>query len=130
MDLRYGPRRAALASGNGNRSPLSRGVSPPLRARGGARIRGRMTLVEGDAPPLEPLPPVAESMDLVRRSQQGDRDALGELVRRYDDRVRRIVSIRMGAQFRGLLDSLDLTQDTWVAALRGLSGFELRDHGS
>ena len=79
---------------------------------------------------LDPLPALAESLDLVRRGQQGDRAALDELVARYQDRVRRIVSIRMGGQFRGLLDSLDLTQDTWMAALRGLSGFEPRGHGS
>jgi len=85
---------------------------------------------EREAPPLDPPPALAESMELVRRGQQGDRAALGELVARYDDRLRRIVSIRMGGRFRGLLDSLDLTQDTWIAALRGLSGFEPRGHGS
>jgi len=79
---------------------------------------------------LDPPPALAESVDLVRRGQAGDNAALGELVARYQDRVRRIVSIRMGAQFRGLLDSLDLTQETWMAALRGLPGFEPRDHGS
>jgi len=79
---------------------------------------------------LDPPPALAESLELVRRGQQGDRSALDELVTRYQDRVRRIVSIRMGGQFRGLLDSLDLTQDTWMAALRGLSGFEPRGHGS
>jgi RNA polymerase sigma-70 factor (ECF subfamily) len=79
---------------------------------------------------LDPPPGLAESLDLVRRGQQGDRAALDELVARYQDRVRRIVGIRMGQQFRGLLDSLDLTQETWMAALRGLSGFEPRGHGS
>src|SRR6187401_2010528 len=79
---------------------------------------------------LDPPPALAESVDLVRRGQAGDNAALGELVGRYQDRVRRIVTIRMGAQFRGLLDSLDLTQATWMAALRGLPGFEPRDHGS
>jgi len=79
---------------------------------------------------LDPPPALAESLDLVRRGQQGDRGALDELVARYQGRVRRIVSIRMGRQFRGLLDSVDLTQETWMAALRGLSGFEPRDHGS
>jgi RNA polymerase sigma-70 factor, ECF subfamily len=79
---------------------------------------------------LDEPPALAGSVELVRRGQQGDRAALGELFARYQDRVRRIVSIRMGSQFRGLLDSLDLTQDTWMAAMRGLPGFEPRDHGS
>lgn len=83
-----------------------------------------------DVPPLDAPPALAESLDLLRRGQQGDRAALDALVTRYHDRVRRIVSIRMGAQFRGLLDSLDLAQDTWVAALRALPDFEPRGHGS
>jgi RNA polymerase sigma-70 factor (ECF subfamily) len=83
-----------------------------------------------DAPLLDPPPTLAESLDLVHRGQRGDRAALGELILRYQDRVRRIVSIRMGTQFRGLLDSVDLTQDTWLAAMRGLPGFVPRDHGS
>lgn len=83
-----------------------------------------------DAAPLDPAPPMAETLDLVRRGRGGDRSALDQLVARYQDRVRRIVSIRMGGQFRGVLDSLDLAQDTWMAALRGLSSFEPRGHGS
>jgi RNA polymerase sigma-70 factor (subfamily 1) len=83
-----------------------------------------------DAQPLDPTPAPAESLDLLRRGQRGDRAALDGLVARYQDRVRRIVSIRMGGRFRGLLDSLDLTQDTWMAALRGLPGFEPRGEGS
>lgn len=83
-----------------------------------------------DVPPLDAPPVLAESLDLLRRGQQGDRQALEALVARYQDRVRRLVSIRMGAQFRGLLDSLDLAQETWMAALRALPDFEPRDHGS
>jgi RNA polymerase sigma factor (sigma-70 family) len=79
---------------------------------------------------LDPPPALAESVDLVRRGQAGDSAALGDLVARYQDRVRRILSIRMGAQFRGQIDSLDLTQDACMAALRGLPGLEPRGHGS
>ena len=79
---------------------------------------------------LDPPPALAESVDLVRRGQAGDSAALGELVARYLDRVRRIVGIRMGAKFRGLLDSPDLAQDTCKAALRDLPGLQPRGHGS
>ncbi len=89
-----------------------------------------MTAAPSESQLLDPPPALAESVDLVRRGQQGDHAAFGELVERYQDRVRRIVSIRMGLQFRGLLDSLDLAQETWMAALRGLPDFEPRDHGS
>ncbi len=83
-----------------------------------------------DASVLHPPPELAESLELVRRGRQGDRAALNDLVLRYQDRVRRIVSIRIGSRLRGVLDSLDLAQDTWAAALRGLPDFEPRGHGS
>lgn len=89
-----------------------------------------MSLAGPDASVLDPPPALAESLDLVRRGRQGDRAALDALIGRYQERVRRIVSIRMGGQFQGLLDSLDLTQETWMAALAGLSDFEPRGHGS
>lgn len=83
-----------------------------------------------DAQPLDPAPPIAETLDLVCRGRSGDRAALDELVERYQQRVRRIVSIRMGGRFRGVLDSLDLAQETWIAALRGLPNFDPRGHGA
>ena len=82
------------------------------------------------AVPHDAPPELGESVDLVRRAQDGDRDALAALVLRYQDRVRRLVRIRMGPQLGGVLDSLDLAQDTWLAALRGLQGFRPRDHSS
>jgi RNA polymerase sigma-70 factor (ECF subfamily) len=82
------------------------------------------------ADPHDAPPELGESVDLVRRAQDGDRDALAALVLRYQDRVRRLVRIRMGPKFVGVLDSVDLAQETWLAALRGLQGFRLRDHSS
>jgi len=82
------------------------------------------------APPLQPLPACEESLELLRRGRDGDRPALDALILRYQDRVRRVVSIRMGRQFAGLLDAHDLAQDTWLAALRGLNGFQPHDHAS
>src|SRR5215510_4046005 len=83
-----------------------------------------------DAPPDLGAPDLGASVNLVRRAQDGDREALQELVLRYQDRVRRLVRIRMGPTFDGVLDSLDLSQDTWLAALRGLQGLQARDHFS
>lgn len=81
-------------------------------------------------PPPDPPRAFGESLELIRRGRAGDHAAFAELIRRYQDRVRRLVSLRMGRRFDGLLDSLDLTQDTWLAAFRGLPTFEPRNHGS
>ncbi|HEX5010917.1 MAG TPA: hypothetical protein VFY71_10990, partial [Planctomycetota bacterium] len=79
---------------------------------------------------LDPPPALAESVDLARRGQAGDNAGLCELVGRYQDRVRRIVSIRVGAEFRGVLDALDLVQATAAAAQSEVAGLEPRSHGS
>jgi len=62
----------------------------------------------------------ARDLDLVIRSKAGDTVAFGELVRRYQKPVFRIV-LRM---VKSLDDADDLTQDTFVRALRGLKTFK------
>jgi len=62
----------------------------------------------------------ARDKDLVARSKVGDTRAFGELVRRYQKPVFRIV-LRM---VRSQDDADDLTQDTFVRAYRGLKTFK------
>ena len=67
-------------------------------------------------------PELAEASDaqLVRRSKEGDTAAFGELVRRYQKTVFRIV-LRM---VKSTDDADDLTQDAFVRAHRGLGTFK------
>jgi RNA polymerase sigma-70 factor (ECF subfamily) len=62
----------------------------------------------------------APDADLVARSKAGDIPAFGELVRRYQKPVFRIV-LRM---VKNQDDADDLTQDTFVRAHRGLKTFK------
>ena len=58
-----------------------------------------------------------ETIDLVRRAQRGDDDALNRLIDRYYDRIQRIVRIRLGPRLRRdlekLRDRLDRLADGW-----------------
>jgi len=45
---------------------------------------------------------------LLRRMQAGDREAVGEFIERYGDRVRRRVRGQLGPSVRRLFDSLDI----------------------
>ena len=65
---------------------------------------------------------------LARRAQEGDREALDELFTRYQEPLRRIVGIRMGAHLRGPggLESMDVVQRTFVKACTRLPEIELR----
>ena len=69
-----------------------------------------------------------ECLELARRAQKGDDDALNELFRRYQEPLRRIVRIRMGAHLRrhGGLESMDIVQQTFVKAHSKLDDVEIR----
>jgi RNA polymerase sigma-70 factor (ECF subfamily) len=64
------------------------------------------------------LPDLGRSLALLARAQAGDRGALEDLVRRYHDRLRRIVRIQLGSSsLRRQYDSMDIVQSTFAAAL-------------
>ncbi len=88
--------------------------------RGGER--GGETRAEG----VDDVP----SMDLVRAAQDGDQGALNDLVDRYYERVRRIIRIKLGVNLRRYMDSGDILQGTFIAAVRGFERFEVRDESS
>lgn len=57
-------------------------------------------------------------MELLERARGGDQAALGDLITRYQDRLQRIVRIQLqGSILRRHLDSMDLVQETFQAAL-------------
>jgi RNA polymerase sigma-70 factor (subfamily 1) len=73
---------------------------------------------------------LAESMLLLERAQDGDPDALDRLVGRYYGRVLHIVRLRMGPWLRAHVESGDILQETFAAAVTGLDRFEPRDEAS
>lgn len=70
------------------------------------------------------------TLQLVRRAQDGDRAALQSLFERYYDRVRRIARLRLGQPLRHRMDSGDIVQETFIAALGAFDHFEVRDESS
>jgi RNA polymerase sigma-70 factor (ECF subfamily) len=81
-------------------------------------------------PDEDPLPDVAESLVLVRQARAGDRSAVNDLIARYQDRVHRIVRIRMGRDLRPGVDSMDIVQETFQRAVPKLEDFEPQGHGA
>lgn len=73
---------------------------------------------------------ITQSLDLVLRAQQGDRGALNRLCDRYYERVRKIVHLRLGARLRERVDSGDILQETFLAAVRSIESFEMREEAS
>jgi RNA polymerase sigma-70 factor (ECF subfamily) len=73
---------------------------------------------------------VTRSLDLVLRAQAGDAQALNRLFERYYERVRRIVRIRLGSKLREVVESGDVLQETFRAAVGAFENFEMRDEAS
>jgi RNA polymerase sigma-70 factor, ECF subfamily len=70
------------------------------------------------------------TLDLLKRAQGGEREALQRLMERYYQRVLRIVRLRLGRSLRNRLESGDILQETFIAAVRNFRRFEVRDEAS
>jgi RNA polymerase sigma-70 factor (ECF subfamily) len=92
-----------------------------------------MVHVKSTTPPepgFGPAQSAEEASRLLQQAHSGDGAALGQLFARYQQRVQRIVRLRMGLQLRTAMESTDLVQETYLAAVRGFPGFEGRERGS
>lgn len=74
--------------------------------------------------------PLTQTLDLVKKAQGGDRDALSRLFDRYYERARRSVRARLGTKVRSQLDSGDILQQTFAKAFQIFDRFEMRHEGS
>ncbi len=72
---------------------------------------------------------MSKTEELVALAQGGDSSALDQLCKVYGERVQRIVRFRMGRELRAKLESMDLVQDAFMAAVKDLDNFAYRDEG-
>lgn len=70
-----------------------------------------------------------KTQHLVSLAKDGDERALDRLCKVYSERVRRRIRMRMGPELRSKLESMDLVQDAFISALRGLEGFTYKSEG-
>jgi RNA polymerase sigma-70 factor (ECF subfamily) len=63
---------------------------------------------------------------LVRRAGTGDREAAGEIARRYEGVLRAKIRRRLGRRLRARVETDDIFQSTIAASLLDLEGFEYR----
>lgn len=101
--------------------PSGRGPGRPSDAQTGDSASGASRL-----PPLEP----EATLDLLERVQHGDNEALEALYVRCLPSLRRWARGRLPLSARGMQDTVDLVQDTLLAALRQLKNFDARHQGA
>jgi len=70
-----------------------------------------------------------QTIRLVAMAQNGDESALDQLCKVYNERVLRIVRMRMGNELRTKMQSMDLVQDAFISALRSLENFTYKNEG-
>ena len=66
---------------------------------------------------------------LVALAQDGGESAMNQLCRIYGARVLWIIRLRMGAELRSKLESMDLVQDILMSALKDLGNFTYKTEG-
>lgn len=73
------------------------------------------------------VPAVSEFSELLARAGRGDADAVDEIAKRYDTKVRLVARVLLGPSLRPYLDSVDLAQSVHKSILLGLreSKFEI-----
>jgi RNA polymerase sigma-70 factor (ECF subfamily) len=82
------------------------------------------------APAAQPHDDLERSAELVRKAQGGDRAAFDALIRKYEQRLSRLVAARMGKELRSVEESGDVIQTSLTEAVRTLPSFEYRGEGS
>ena len=70
---------------------------------------------------------VGRTMELVRRAQRGEQEALERLFSRYYDAVRVFARHRLAGELRVEADSVDIMQETFMHAVETFDRFEIRD---
>lgn len=92
--------------------------------------RDEMAFHPRKAPTSEPAPAAETTLDLLVRTQRGDRAALEQLIARYLPRLRRWTSGRVPAWARRASDTDDLVQETLIKAFARLGEFDYRGEGA
>jgi len=67
-----------------------------------------------------------DPLELIERARAGDRQALGVLLDRHRDRLRRMVEIRLDARLQARIDASDVIQEACVEVIERLDEY-LRD---
>jgi RNA polymerase sigma-70 factor (ECF subfamily) len=70
-----------------------------------------------------------KTQHLVTLAKNGDEIALNQLCKVYAVRVLWLVRLRMGAELRSKLESMDLVQDVLISALSDLGDFTYKSEG-
>jgi RNA polymerase sigma-70 factor (subfamily 1) len=70
------------------------------------------------------------TIQLVKKVQEGDKEALEKLCERYLGRIHRLARQRLGPKLRRRMDSMDVSQDVIIRVLASIDNFEIKTDAS
>lgn len=73
---------------------------------------------------------IHNTLRLVGKAKEGDRDALQSLLARYLPRIHQLVRLSMGSKLRNHLESMDVVQEVLGRILKSFDKFEIRHEAS
>src|SRR5260370_25755262 len=65
----------------------------------------------------------SETKDLLHRAGKGDKEALGELFGQHQERLRRMVLLRLDRRLQGRIDPSDVLQEAYLEFSRALAEY-------
>ncbi|HEX7378151.1 MAG TPA: sigma-70 family RNA polymerase sigma factor [Pirellulales bacterium] len=69
------------------------------------------------------MKPPDDTAELLARAGRGDARALGDLYERHQERLRRMIYLRLDVRLRGRLDPSDVLQETYLELSRSLADY-------
>ena len=71
-----------------------------------------------------------QTIQLLRRVMDGDKQALNQLYARYGEKLRTVVRFRLGSRLRKKLESCDVVQEALIASLRHVDQASFTSNGA
>jgi RNA polymerase sigma-70 factor (ECF subfamily) len=65
-----------------------------------------------------------ETEYLLEQAAGGDKESLGKLLTRHEDRLRRMIAFRLDHRLQGRIDTSDVIQEVWVEVAQHLSEYQ------
>src|SRR3990167_7503412 len=73
---------------------------------------------------------IHDTLHLVKKVKEGDKEALQSLLARYLPRIHQMVRLSLGAKLRNRMESMDIVQEVLGRILKSFDKFEIRHEAS
>jgi RNA polymerase sigma-70 factor, ECF subfamily len=69
----------------------------------------------------------SDTEQLLEQAAGGDKESLGRLLTRHEDRLRRMIAFRLDHRLQGRIDASDVLQEVWLEVAQHLSHYQKQE---